>query len=305
MTLALRNILRNIRPIGVIKSKFKSEEVNIYGLILFIFNSTTRKMLRYAAVAGCNPAVYETDIGAQWFAFEKQLYSQRLKEGSLREITQKIEQLLLLKIQDHEIEDFYNSWNELEIEKISGVFKKQIQDVIKYDKGIEYDVNVEIRQQQLNLRQFKYLTDTEKIDEEFKLHIEHEKANSTLIALDMELMKAKKGNPGIRVEKIVPGDMVYTIIKDSRDIGVYLAHLLGARKEDSSVPFSASVENVRETEEGVELIVRYGPGIVGKAVENPKKKIRMIKKPITKDFKWWYIIIAFAAAIGYYMIFRK
>lgn len=262
-------------------------------------------MLRYAAVAGCNPIIYETDIHEQWFSFEKKLYSQRLKDGSLRKITQKIEQSLLLKIQEQNIDEFYNLWNELNIEKIKKIFSNQIMEVIKYDTGKEYDIGVEIESQKLNLRQFKYLTDAEKVDEEFKFHQDEERTYSSLIALNAELVKSKSGCPTIKVEKIEAGDIVYTKIVDDRDIGVYLAYLLGAKSGDLTIPLSASVEDVKDTDEGVEIIVRFGPGIVGRAIESPKKKVDIIKNPITKTYHWWYLIIAFGIAIGYYIIFIK
>ncbi len=302
ITLALKNLLKNIRPIGVLKSRFKIDEVNIYGLLFFIFNGRTRKMLRYAAVTGCNPIIYETDIRSQWFSFERRLYSQRLKDGSLREITQKIEQLLLLKIQEQNIDEFYNLWNELNIGDISGMFRGQIGDVVRYDRGREYEISVETEWQKLNLRQFKYLTDTEKIDEEFKLHLDEEKTYRSLIVLKTDLVSSRKGNPSTRVEKIESGDMVYTKITDKRDIGVYLAYLLGARKGDKLIPFSASVEDVKDIGEGVELIVRFGPGIVGRIVENSKRRVFILKNSITRTFHWWYIIIVFFVAIVYYTI---
>lgn len=305
ITWALKNILRDIKPIGVIKCRFKIDEVNIYGLVLFIFNGRTRKMFRYAAVVGCNPVIYETDNRQQWFLFEKELYSQRLKDGSLREITQKIEQSLLVKIQEQDNDEYYNSWDELNIRKIEEIFKDQIREVIKYDTGKEYDANIEIQWQKLNLRQFKYLTDTEKIDEEFKLHLDEERTSASLIALNTELVKSTDGSPTIKIEKVEAGDMVFTEISDDRDIGIYLAHLLGARKEDLSIPLSASVEDVKDTEEGVEIIVRFGPGIVGRAIENPKKKIGIIRNPIARTCSWWYLVVAFAAATGYYVIFVK
>ena len=306
ITLALKNILRDIKPIGVIKCRFTVTDVNIYGLMLVIFNGRNRKILRFAAVAGCNPEIYETDNRQQWFSFEKNLYSQRLKSGSLRELTQNIEQSLLIRIQEQETEYFYRCWDENDIEKIKIMVTQQIKNVIKYDTGIDYDVAVETECQSLNLRQFKYLTDVEKIDEEFKLHLDDEKTYSSLIVLDAELVRNSKNVPCVKVENLEAGDVVYTNIVDTRDIGIYLSHLLGARYGDDLVPHSATIEDVKDTEDGIEVMVRFGPGIVGRALENAKKRVGIIKEPIiTRTYKWIYIFIAFAAIIGYYIFFMK
>lgn len=305
IALAVRNISRDIKPIGVLKCKFSVEGVSIYGLLLFIFNSRSRRMLRYAAVAGCNPEIYEPDIGKQWFSFEKELYSGRLKDGSLREITQKIEQSLIIRIQEEEVDNFYNLWESLDMDGIGEIVKGRIKDVIKYDRGGEYNIYMDINWQKLNLRQFKYLTDTEKINDEFKFYLAEEETYSTLIVLDTELVKNKDSSPAVKVEKIEAGDMVLTEIVDDRDIGIYLTHLLGARKENNLIPLSAPVEDVKDTKDGVEVIVRYGPGIIGRCIESPKKKVGIIRNPITHSYWWRYLLIMFGAAIGYYLIFAK
>jgi len=252
-------------------------------------------------VSGCNPVIYETDNQQQWFLFERHLYSQRLKSGSLREITQKIEQSLLLKIQEQDSDEVYNLWDNLEIEEITEIFKNQIISVIRYDTGRDYNVGVEIQWQKLNLRQFKYLTDAEKLDEEFKLHLDEERTYNSLIALNTELVKSKNLSATVKIEKIEAGDMVFTNIIDNRDIGIYLAHLLGARKGDISIPLSASVEDVKDTEEGVELIVRFGPGIVGRAIESPKKKVSIINDS-SRSFSWWYVVLVVVLVVAYFIV---
>ncbi len=302
ISLALRNILMDIKPIGVIKCRFKSAEVKIYGLLLFIFNSRTKKMLRHAAVAGCNPSIYEADIKKQWFAFEKELYSSRLKDGSLREITQNIEQLLLFKAQEYENKIFYRYWSAEDIKSIKDIIKEDLTESVKYDTGLDCDIDIEIEIQKLNLRQFKYLTTTEKVMDEFNFHLTDEEAYSSLIALDIEIIRNKNRSPFIRVEDIEAGDMVYTNIIDDRDIGIYLSRLLGARKGREIIPLSASVEDVKDTPEGVEIIVRFGPGIVGRAIENPYKKIGIIEVLEEKPRWWIYIVIALSIAILYYLL---
>ncbi|MFC2062127.1 hypothetical protein ACFLUV_06410 [Elusimicrobiota bacterium] len=300
----MRNISKDIKPIGVLKCRFYAEQVNIYGLLLFIFNSRSRRMLRYAAVIGCNPEIYESDIYDQWFSFEKDLYSRRLKDGSLRELTQKIEHSLILKIQEELIEDFYGRWDNSDIGELEEIVRQQIIEVIKYDTGKEYKVILDMEPQELNLRQFKYLTDTERIDHEFKLHLNEDETYSTLIVLETNAVRGADNNPQIKVEKIEAGDMIFTEIRDGRDIGIYLAHLLGARKEDELIPLSATVEDVKETGEEIELIVRYGPGIVGRALEHPKKKVGIIRNTIVRSYSWWYFVILFGIVILLYFLLK-
>nr|MDA3793031.1 hypothetical protein [Elusimicrobiota bacterium] len=216
----------------------------------------TQRVLRFASVAGCNPTIYETEPSKQWFDFEKELYSQRLKDGSLRVITQNIEHSVLLDIQEEEQDEFYQRCRDENIEQIRDIIKKRIEGVVKYDTGKNYNVGCEVESQILNLRQFRYLTDTDKVNGEFKLHMDEERNYSSLIALDMTLEKSGK-NPVIRAENIEVGHMVNTKINDERDIGLYLANLLGGREGEKVIPLSATVEDVKDTPEGIDVIVRY------------------------------------------------
>ncbi|MFC2091397.1 hypothetical protein ACFLTD_01325 [Elusimicrobiota bacterium] len=304
--MSLRAVLKDIRPIGVIKCRFKADAVNIYGLFLIIFNGRSRKILRFAAVSGCNPVIYETDIAHQWFSFERKIYSARLKDGSLREVTQEIERSLLINMFEQEGVGFYYYWDEQNFEGIKETIKQHISNVIKYDTGNKCEVGIEIAWQELNLRQFKYLSDTEKIDEEFKLHLNEDRTYSSIIDLNTRLVRTAEKSRTVKVEKIEAGDMVFTEIIDERDIGVYLAHLLGARSGEELVPLSANVEDVKHTPEGIAVIVRFGPGIVGRALEQSRKKISIIKDPVSKKNRWWYLlIIVFCIIIIYYVFFLK
>jgi hypothetical protein len=277
IALAIKEISGRVKPIRVIKGRFKAVEVNIYGLIFIICNMRTQRVLRFASVAGCNPTIYEIDPSTQWFDFEKELYAQRLKDGSLRVITQRIEHSVLLDIQEEEQDRFYRTCRDNQIPLIRDIIKKRIEGVIKYDTGKDYNVSCEVESQRLNLRQFRYLTDTDKVNGEFKLHMEEEKNYSSLIALDMDLVRSGK-NPTIKAENIEVGHMVNTMINDERDIGFYLANLLGGREGDDIIPLSATVEDIKDTPEGIDIIVRYGPGIVGRTVLSPKEKVDIIER---------------------------
>ncbi len=305
ISLALQNISRDIHPIGILKCRFSSVKAGIYGLFLFIFNVRYEKIVRIASVAGCNPEICETNINDNWFSFEKELYSKRLKEGSLRDVTQNMEQTLLKKLDDKKPGGFFDMYRAGDSEGISALMEQGIREVVKYDTGEDCLVDLMVRAQRLNLRQFRYLTDSESVAEEFKLQHGDEPAYSTLVALDTEIVKVS-GTPVVRVEKIEAGDMVFTKIKDMRDIGIYLSHLLGARKDDDFLPIPSTVADVKETKEGIELVVRFGPGIVGRSLEDPRKKIS-IWRPTEAKPPWRLYVgtVALALIVLYYLLFLR
>lgn len=258
-------------------------------------------MIRHAAISGCNPSIYEVDIQEQWFAFEKNIYARRLAPGALREITQKIEEALLITIQRLRMDEFYLSWSSGDTLKVSEMISDTVRNAILDDCGYESEVLLQISPQTLNLRQFKYLSDSEIFDE-LPLHLEEEDSHSSMVFLEIELSK-ENGTP-VRALKLEPGDLVFTIINDKRDIGVYLAHLLGGRKADEPVPLSATVEDVKYTAEGLEIFVRFGPMILGRCILDPREKIGVLKnrREIRAPILAGPLLIAIAGILLYYFL---
>ncbi|MGM0568643.1 MAG: hypothetical protein ACQESB_05445 [Elusimicrobiota bacterium] len=287
---------------GILKCRFKSDKAGIYGLFMFIFNIREDRILRVASVAGCNPEICESDINKNWFSFEKNLYSRRLKEGSLRGVTQRMEQALLKKLNDKKNVQFFQMYREENEKGIKDLFQSEIKEIIKFDTGQECEVDLKLKAQRLNLRQFRYLTESETIGEEFTLFPGEKHNIITQLALNSEIVKAANTKI-VRVEKIESGDMVFTKITDSRDIGIYLSHLLGARKGDSLIPLSVSVADVKNTKEGIEVIVRFGPGIVGRAIEDPRKKVSVWRDGGGRDLNWLRAaVVALAVLVLYYLV---
>ncbi|MEA3507271.1 MAG: hypothetical protein U9R36_07285, partial [Elusimicrobiota bacterium] len=50
------------------------------------------------------------------------------------------------------------------------------------------------------------------------------------------------------------------------------------REGDDIIPLSATVEDIKDTPEGIDIIVRYGPGIVGRTILSPKEKVDIIER---------------------------
>lgn len=90
---------------------------------------------------------------------------------------------------------------------------------------------------------------------------------------------------GVKAKDLYSGDTVYSVITDSRDIGQYLARLLGGKTKDGYVPLTTEVESVGISEEGVKVQVRFTPGIIGVAIVNPEVEVKTLRKK--KEYRWW------------------
>lgn len=108
----------------------------------------------------------------------------------------------------------------------------------------------------------------------------NEKNESIPVILNIDLVISDSS--GVKAKDLHNGDVVYSLITDTRDIGQYLTRLLGGKTKDGVVPLPTEIEEVGYEEEMVKLRVHFTPGIVGLAKVNPdlsvKARLRKIKK---------------------------
>lgn len=108
----------------------------------------------------------------------------------------------------------------------------------------------------------------------------NEKNESIPVILNIDLVISDSS--GVKAKDLHKGDTVYSLITDTRDIGQYLARLLGGKTKDGVVPLPTEIEEVGYEEEMVKLRVHFTPGIVGLAKVNPdlsvKARLRKRKK---------------------------
>lgn len=108
----------------------------------------------------------------------------------------------------------------------------------------------------------------------------NEKNESIPVILNINLVISDSS--GVKAKDLHNGDVVYSLITDTRDIGQYLARLLGGKTKDGVVPLPTEIEEVSYEEETVKLRVHFTPGIIGLAKLNPdllvKTKLREREK---------------------------
>jgi hypothetical protein len=269
--IAIKTIGSLLRHITAVKGKFYLPKKNLYGLILLVLNTKTSQTLRLRTVVSYNPAIYENSPTMDWYAFEKQIFSYRLDEGSLPDYTQNIEQKL---------ETFFNEKKEVlvkgDTESISGL----IVDFIAPEE-IVLELNVE----ELNLDQFRKLPDGG-LDNNEKVVL-YDKEVGT-VCLQIDLIEDVLGR---EVDKIKEGETVLSVITDPRDIAHYLAHLIGNIQDGKMLPLPAVVRKVSANGGESEVHVGYAPGIIGIAKVKNDMKVRILEE---KAQSWWKKIISWS-----------
>ena len=267
LQIAIKTIGSLLRHIIAVKGKFYFPKKNLYGLILLILNTKTSQTLRLRTVVSYNPAIFENSPMMDWYAFEKQIFSNRLDEGSLPDYTQNIEQKL---------ETFFNEKKEVlvkgDIDSISGLI---------VDFMAPEEIVLELKVEELNLDQFRKLPDGFNNNETTVLYDKE----VGMVCLQIDLIEDVLGR---EVDKMKEGETVLSVITDTRDIAHYLAHLIGNIQDGKMLPLPAVVRKVAANGEESEVQVSYAPGIIGVAKVRNDMKVRVLEEKVQT---WWKKII--------------
>jgi hypothetical protein len=273
---AIKIINSLLKQIVVLKGKFRAEN-SIYGLLILIADIKLNQVLRLANIVTYNPNIYQTSLEKPWHDFERNLYALRLGEGSLQDLTQKLQEHIKNLISSDKKDELFEALIQNNREALEKQLIGKIE-MVSQDENIKLDILLE----EVNLLQFKELK--EKVDEDIaklqlrEVLVKPEEAMSLVLQVEMVTSADKKGIPAGDLQ---PGAMVWARINDQRDIAQYLAKLLGGRVKKNGVkeeiiPLAVPVEEVSIGGEGTSIKVRFGPAVIGEAIMAEDERVTVM-----------------------------
>ncbi len=277
---AIKAINSLLRHIMVIKGKFFSSASNYYGIIILILNIKDKYIIRQAVTVSHDPRVYEEDLDDNWYSFERKLYSLRLKEGSNQELSHQIEKNMNIRLHGDYHHNFFQLVKEDEKEEFSRLFCNIISELLPN----EGDLVIKLRKEELNLMQFKELKNEVTLYDKrksFKWFKGEDHSGVILIDTDIYLHNGERLPRGriFPVEKLNRNDVIYSVLRDNRDIAYYIWRLLGGVSENEISPLSTIVMDKRYEEGKWKIFTKFGPGIMGKVEIAPKTRVMVLKLP--------------------------
>jgi hypothetical protein len=132
--------------------------------------------------------------------------------------------------------------------------------------------------EELNLSQFRHLSE---IDQPASERIAGPAPEAGKVWLKAGVMADDCGKPA---SELVEGEVILSVITDSRDIAFYLGHLIGGRHGEEAVPMPAMVHKVIAHDDETEIQLYYAPGVLGVAMVSPGLKVKVIEM---KTKPWW------------------
>jgi len=139
-------------------------------------------------------------------------------------------------------------------------------------------VNFEIALEELNLSQFKKISDrnpSQQIEFEF-----NEYNFNFADPLSIDVVTLSDGGPSIKAGSLLSGDEIFVIINDNRDIAQYLSGLLGGKNAYKLVAIPSRIQEIKKLKNNLTITVRLAAGVIGKTVvpENTTVKILFLVK---------------------------
>ena len=260
---AIVNIGVTLKNITAYKAKIKFKQKNIYGLIHVIINNKNFNLLRFSSVMTYNPVVYEQVVTMDWFSFEKAIFYYRLEPGTIEQYTRIIDTDFAIFITDK-----LKQHKKISLEDMKNLFEEFF---------VLEDIEIEIIAQELTLREFKRLPNSE--------HISASDVAKTGDAGEIKLYTViMEDNLGKKIDDIVAEDVVLATITDTRDIAHYLGHLIGARKDNEMISIPVTVKNIVKKDEVYTVYLKYADLITGVATVKSGKKLKVLS---TKKKPWW------------------
>ncbi|MBI3292142.1 MAG: hypothetical protein HYZ73_04960, partial [Elusimicrobia bacterium] len=219
-----------LEPIAVFKSRFIVQDPLIYGLLLTIADLRTQSILRLRVTLSYNPSMFETPLEHEWYTFERTLYASRLREGALQAPTQEFEQFLYAKLAERE-----NGRLQALVQTKGTALETGWQELLA-EFFRTPAIKIQVVREDLNLAQYQGLRsgatehDSEVVQPPF--HFLGGSSGGDSLLLQVTCEEDPAGKPA---RELAVGEMVLSHIVDHRDIGQYLARLLGGRSGEASV----------------------------------------------------------------------
>ncbi|MFH0947561.1 MAG: hypothetical protein V1833_00985 [Elusimicrobiota bacterium] len=267
---SISKIFDLLKDIVVIKGKFYTYGNHLYGMIMIIVDINHRRHLRTRALVTYNPKVYETDLQQNWCEYDKKLYTTRLMPGSIQDMTLSIEKKIVDEILDEYNESFFDAVKKNNITEVADI----LEDILREPLSTSA-VNFEILSEELNLTQFKKISD--KIfppQTEFEFN---EYDFSLVNQFTIDVMPVSSGGVILKAGVLMPGDEIAVLITDNREISQYLSGLIGGRNIFGVIAIPCKIHNITHSKNGVTLMVRLAAGVVGQATVSEDTPIKVVK----------------------------
>lgn len=263
----LINFLNN-KSIWIIKAKFKGDYVQNFGLFILILNTAVRVVEDIKAVISRDSRLFLYDVNITWDVFEKVVHRVGLNRKDF--IPEATHELFNRLKNGFKAREGY-LWNILK-EGSPGELNNRLGEEIRGSIG---DLGCELR---LSIDQISsFNLDWTQSVEDLPLGRGAESALDNIsspVKLKTALILAAEG--GVPISTLRHDQLLLVKIVDNSELGIYLAQLMGARKDEHLIPVVTAVEDLQPVKEGmIRVRTKFGGKVIGEAVVANNVRVKL------------------------------
>lgn len=262
----LINFLNN-KSIWIIKAKFKGDYVQNFGLFILILNTAVRVVDDIKAVISRDSRLFLYDVNIPWDLFEKVVHRVGLNRKEL--IPEATYELFNRLKNGFRAREGY-LWNILEgsPEELKNRLGEEIRDSIG-DLGCELELSID----QISSFNLDWTQSVEDLPRRRGAESALDNISSPVKLKTALILAAERGVP---ISTLRHDQPLLVKIVDNSELGIYLAQLMGARKDEHLIPVVTAVEDLQPVKEGmIRVRTKFGGKVIGEAVVANNVRVKL------------------------------
>ncbi|MDI6791657.1 MAG: hypothetical protein QME81_02145 [bacterium] len=255
------------KSIWIIKAKFKVDYLGNFGLFIIVLDVAARRVEGIEVVVSKDKRLFLYDVNVTWDFFEKAVHQVSLnRKEMVPETTHELFNRLKVGFDRHA----GYLWDILEKPL------KEIEDGLSHE--VEKSVGIEGCELRFSIDRISsfhldWIQSIEDLLHERKAESGSNKG-SPPIKLKIALILAVEA--GAPISTINVGQHLLVKLIDSSELGIYLAQLMGARKDEHLIPVVTVVEELQPLKDGmVKIRTKFGAKVFGEAVVSNNVKVKL------------------------------
>ncbi len=257
----------------ILKGRFKSHELNLYGLFLIIFNPNSQ-IESHNIVVSTFSNVFNLEPHVGWERYEENILDLKWKGHCNTSMTNSLmDQLKNLSQEENLKEQLFNSVYNYDYDSVE-IFMNDLIYRIVHDKNLVLETGIQEATRDEYIATKEKRNKSEEQSESARNKGYNLEEGAVLLSLQ-PILAPVKGKP---LYELKIGDKIVTKIQPNSDRENYFIDLLNLRLEDHIKPVTCEIIDIKANSRNdpIEILTQIGPGIYGKIIEDERQvKLRM------------------------------
>jgi hypothetical protein len=249
----------------ILKARFKSNSLSLYGLLLVIFNKN-QDIDNFNTVVSTYSSVYDNEPHLGWDSYEERILEIKWKGTFNNSMTSSLmNQISALAKDPNQKNQLYEYLNNYDYDSVETLIYDTVNRII-HDKNLILEVGI----QEVTPEEFRETKENRGKAQEKPAAADASVEDGSAILPVEPILSPVKGKP---IYELKIGDKIMARIIPNSDRANYFIDLMNLRTENTIRPIPCEVIDIKSTGKNapIDILMMIGPGIYGKCSEEEKQ----------------------------------